>query len=266
VASVDLYNNSYGNSAVDAYRKIRLETYGEDFGQTSWTTPEEIQHIADVLGLGRESHVVDIGCGSGGCALYFAKTIGCRVDGLDVNGAGIRSAIEAARAGGLDDRASFMPYDVSSGLPYISDKFGAIYSNDAFCHVADRGKLLGECWRVLRPGGRLLFSDALVITGAVSNEEIATRSSIGRYIFVPRGENERLLEDAGFKIVSVEDTSAQAAAIAGRWRDARARREAILLPIEGEQNFRGLQKFLACVHDLTNDKRLSRFLYLASRP
>ena len=265
MSSVDLYNTSYRNGAVDAYREIRLETYGEDFGQTSWTTPEEIHHIADVLALRRESHVVDIGCGSGGCALHFAKTIGCRIDGLDVNGAGIRSGIQAARASSLDDRVHFMPYDVASGLPYISDKFDSIYSNDAFCHILDRAILLRECLRVLKSGGRLLFSDALVVTGALSNEEIATRSSIGHYVFVPQFENERLLEAAGFKIVSVEDTSPRAAAIAKRWHDARAHREEILLPIETEQNFRGLQKFLLCVHALTNEKRLSRFLYLASK-
>jgi hypothetical protein len=35
-AKVDLYNSSYGNYALDAYSEIRVETYGEDFGQTSW--------------------------------------------------------------------------------------------------------------------------------------------------------------------------------------------------------------------------------------
>lgn len=38
---VDVYNNSYGNYERDAYRDVRLETYGEDFGQTSWVSTEE---------------------------------------------------------------------------------------------------------------------------------------------------------------------------------------------------------------------------------
>ena len=33
------------------------------------------------------------------------------------------------------------------------------------------------------PGGRLLFSDALVISGLITNEEVAVRSSIGLYVF-----------------------------------------------------------------------------------
>src|SRR5207253_7813940 len=45
---------------------------------------------------------------------------------------------------------------------------------------------------------RMLFTDALVVTGILSNGEIATRSSIGPYFFLPAGENERLIETAGF--------------------------------------------------------------------
>ena len=35
-AKVDLYNASYSNYELAVYRDVRIETYGEDFGQTSW--------------------------------------------------------------------------------------------------------------------------------------------------------------------------------------------------------------------------------------
>jgi hypothetical protein len=41
----------------------------------------------------------------------------------------------------------------------------------------------------------------MILTGALSNEELATRSSIGFYLFVPPGENERVIRDAGFDLV-----------------------------------------------------------------
>ncbi len=266
MASVDLYNTSYGNSAVEVYRQVRLETYGEDFGQTSWTTLEEYREIARALELRRESNVLEIGCGAGGCAIYFAETAACRVWGLDVNFEGIAAATALAKIKGLGDRADFREHDVSTGLPFESEAFDAIFSNDAFCHFIDRLALFGECLRVLRVGGRMIFSDALVITGAVTNEEIATRSSIGRYLFLPSGENERLLAKASFKLLRSEDTSVAAAVIAKRWHDARARREAVLAPLEGEANFAGLQRFLQCVHTMTAEKRLARWLYLAAKP
>jgi len=73
-------------------------------------------------------------------------------------------------------------------------------------HRAARGqRLLGECRRVLRPGGRLLYTDPVVVTGLASSEELATRSSMGYFEFCPPGVNERLIGQAGFELVWAED-------------------------------------------------------------
>src|SRR5580704_14947006 len=69
----DLYNNAYGNYGSDPYRHIRMETYGQDFGQTSWVTTEESQEIPQLLDLGSDSSLLEIGCGSGGYALHLAE-------------------------------------------------------------------------------------------------------------------------------------------------------------------------------------------------
>jgi hypothetical protein len=110
-----------------------------------------------------------------------------------------------------------------------------------------------------------LFSDALIIGGLVSDEEIATRSSIGSYVFAPPGVNERLLEAAGFCVVSVRDTSAAAADIAKRRHAARDRRKTELIAAEGQANFEGQQRFLEGVHRLSSEKRLLRCLYMARK-
>ncbi|HYC31729.1 MAG TPA: hypothetical protein VEB59_05530, partial [Gemmatimonadales bacterium] len=102
-------------------------------------------------------------------------------------------------------------------------------------------------------------------TGPVSSEELAARSSIGFYLFVPAGENERLLERAGFSILAVEDVTDNAAQVARRWHDARERQRAALVAREGEANFAGLQRFLMCVHTVSAERRLSRFAYLAEK-
>ncbi len=266
VSKVDLYNTTYGNSGDETYREVRLETYGQDFGQTSWTSLEEFHEIASALELRRESHVLEIGSGAGGCAIHFAESAGCRVTGVDVNREAVQSAAALAEAKALYNQVNFLQHDVSKGLPFEPSTFDAIYSNDAFCHIPDRPSFLRECLRVLKPRARIIFSDALVITGALSNEELAARTSIGHFLVVPQGENERLLKEAGFQVLSSGDTTANASAIAKRWHDARARRKTALAGIEGESNFAGLQRFLLCVHALTSEKRLSRFLYLAAKP
>jgi SAM-dependent methyltransferase len=189
--------------------------------------------------------------------------VGCRVVGLDVNGEGIRHAVELACREKLTDRATFELCDISKTLPLEDAIFDAVYSNDVLCHVPGRAQVLSELRRVLRPAGRLLFSDALVITGLVSHQEIAARSSLAEHFFSPPGENERSIEQAGFHLVGIRDTTAGIAELSRRCRDAREIRKLDLLAIEGEETFAGMQQFLSVVHRLTAEGRVRRFLYVA---
>jgi SAM-dependent methyltransferase len=261
---VDLYNTTYGNAGIDVYSEVRRETYGLDIGQTSWASAEELAEIPRLLEINPSSSVLEIGCGAGGCAVHFASTVGCQVTGIDVNARGIHAAEREAGAKHVEQRVRFMQHDASAPLPFPDQSFDAAYSNDAFCHIPNRLGLLRECGRTLKRRGRLLFSDALVVNGALTNEELGTRSSIGVYIFVPRGENERLIGEAGLTLVRAQDTTPQAAAISQKWCAARERRRPELMKIEGEANFAGLQRFLNCVHTLTAENRLSRFVYVTT--
>jgi ubiquinone/menaquinone biosynthesis C-methylase UbiE len=263
---VDLYNSAYGNYGAEVYRQIRVETYGEDLGQTGWATTEESHEIPRTLGLTADSYVLEIGCGSGRYALQVADSMGCRIVGIDSNGPGIHTANELAETRRMSRRVRFEIGDASKKLPFDDASFHAAFSNDVFCHVPERLSVLRELFRVMKRGGRMLFSDALVIGGMISHEEIAIRSSIGFYFFSPPGENERLIEEAGLRLLGVMDTSEDAARIAKRWRDARQKRSVALIAIEGKDNFEGLQRFLSTVHTLTSERRLLRKVYVAKKP
>ena len=263
---VDLYDNAYANYEAEVYRQIRVETYGEDLGQTSWVTSEESQEIPRALHLAPHSKVLEIGCGSGRYALQVAATVGCSVVGLDTNAPGIQTAHQLAASRNVASQVRFEICDAAKNLPFSDSIFDAVFANDVLCHLPGRLNVLREMFRVLKPGGRMLFSDALVIGGLISQQEIAARSSIGFYIFSPPGENERIIKEAGFRLESASDTSDQAAVIAKRWRDARDKRQEALLAIEGAANFEGLQQFLFTVHALTSERRLLRFVYVGEKP
>ena len=262
---VDLYNNVYSGYGSDAEAAVRRQTYGEDIGQSSWITASEWLRFADQLGVTANSNVLEVGSGSGGPAVYLAVKRGCRVTGVDINEHGIRNAIELAADRGVADRVDFRVTDAGAALPFSTAGFDAIVSNDAMCHIQQRLAVLREWHRVLRPEGRVLFTDAMVITGPVSCEELAIRSSIGFYLFVPPGENERLLREAGFELMSVEDLTGSAAELSQRWCDAREQHREALIMREGDENFQGLQRFLRCVHTLSTERRLSRYSYLARK-
>src|ERR1700679_2568080 len=124
---VDLYDNAYSNYETDVYRQIRLATYGEDLGQTSWVTNEESRKIPQVLELAPRYYVLEIGCGSGRYALQIAENIGCRVVGVDINDDGIRNSNALAHAQNLSDRVHFERYDASQALPYPNASLDAAF-------------------------------------------------------------------------------------------------------------------------------------------
>ncbi len=263
---VDLYDSAYGNYAAQVYRQVRIATYGQDLGQTSWVTAEESHDIPRDLLLAPDSNVLEIGSGSGGYAVHLAAAIGCTILGIDSNLAGIRNANSLALERNLSGRASFQQCDAAAApLPFQDGSFHAAFANDVLCHIPARAALLRELFRVLIPGGRMLFSDALVLGGAVTHQEIATRCSIGVYIFTPPGYNEQLIEQAGFRLLRAADTTASAATIAERWQSARHQHRDALTAIEGSQNYEGLQQFLACVHSVSSEHRLLRYLYVAEK-
>jgi SAM-dependent methyltransferase len=132
-------------------------------------------------------------------------------------------------------------------------------------HFPDRLAVFREWNRVLRTDRRAVFTDPVVISGAVTNDELALRSSIGAFLFVPPDVNERLIAEAVLRLVLKEDVTENAASVADRWFQARERHRDELIRIEGEERFEGLQRFFETVHRLSSEKRLSRIAYLAEK-
>jgi len=239
-------------------------TYGVDLGQSSWTTAEEYDEFCIWLNLWPQSTVLETASGSGGPALYMAEKLGCRVTGIDINQDGVDNANRLAAARGISN-ARFQVADVGDRFPFDDDSFHAVICIDAANHFLDRPHVLREWARVLKPGGRMLFTDPVVITGPVTNQELHDRSSIGTFVFIPPSVTENFIRDAGLRLLKREDRTANAALTSGRWRDAREDRRDALVKLEGEAVFNGLQTFLSAVHMRTSEHRLSRFAFLAEK-
>ena len=80
---------------------------------------------------------------------------------------------------------------------------------------------------------------------------------------MPKGENERLLKEAGFKEIVTIDVTGNIVSTSLKWHNAREKRKARLLEFEDEAKFNGVQSFFQVTHILSSEKRLSRFMYTA---
>jgi hypothetical protein len=124
---------------------------------------------------------------------------------------------------------------------------------------------LSDWARLLQAGGRLLFTDPAVVTGAVAKSALDVRAAAGYFLVVPPTLNEKAIEAAELSLLRCEDRTAVTAEIATRWHAARLRRAAVLQRQEGADWFDQRQRFLAMTAELAGSRRLSRFLYLAEK-
>jgi hypothetical protein len=101
----------------------------------------------------------------------------------------------------------------------------------------------------------------------ITRDEMMIRSgSMGLFVFTPLGVDEHLIEAAGFNIAIFEDVTPNIATVSGNWHEARVNHESDLREIEEPTLYDSMQHFLEVVHRLSDERRLSRFVYVARKP
>lgn len=151
------------------------------------------------------------------------------------------------------------PYDASD------ESFDAVLCIDAIAQLRDRGAALTDWARIVKPAGRILYTDPAIVAGLVTNEELAMRSAMGFCVFSPQGENESLIEAAGLRLLRADDATDTVAVLARRRHAERHDREAELVAAEGRERYRAHQRFLDVAHRLAAERRLARIAFLAEK-
>ena len=187
---------------------------------TSILTVELLQHhdqdhfgglaATDALALhakiNESTHVLDLCCGLGGPARYLAYHYGCRVTGVDMNTDRLAGAVRLTERTKLQDRVLFHHANaLQTGL--ADETFDVIVSQEAFCHIPNKKTLITECVRLLKPGGRIVYTDILARSNMTN--EIRSRLET-EMVFSELSTLEQychLLEEKGCQVIEVEDLS-----------------------------------------------------------
>ena len=198
-------------SATDAYDPITSNLYDE--GEKAGVPAEAL--LAS-LGCGNPTAlaqlnagetVLDLGSGGGIDVLLSAKRVGPsgKVYGLDMTDEMLALANENKRKAGAEN-VEFLKGEIES-IPLPDSSVDVIISNCVINLSADKGRVLREAFRVLKPGGRFAVSD-VVVRGPVPAE---VKRSMELWIGCVAGALEEseyvsLLGDAGFVQVDIEPT------------------------------------------------------------
>lgn len=102
----------------------------------------------------KDKVVLDIGCGAGGKTLYYASEGAEKVYGIEIVEYYEEEANALAKKKGLEDKFQFVLGDAAN-IPFEDGFFDTIIMNDAMEHVDEPLKVLNECYRVLKKGGKL---------------------------------------------------------------------------------------------------------------
>jgi SAM-dependent methyltransferase len=180
------------------------------------------------------------------------------------------SALRAGRARGaeldVEARLTVREADLNEPLPFGPGSFDAAMSLDVVLHLQDRSKLFADVAGILSAGARFLFTDAGVVTGAVSSDEVRRRSLHGYTQFVAPGWNERGLEAAGFRLLETEDRTPSVLRNAQGRLAAMEKHRAELERTSGEADLPGVVEYLRTIIELSRRRALSRIMYLAQWP
>lgn len=161
---------------------------------------ETVKMMIDLLPVSVDGNtrILDIGAGYGGAARYVSWHYGAKVDCLDISEKQNEYNQKKVNQSGLDQLIKVIEGNFEE-IPNDNRSYDIVWCNDALLHSEDREKAIKEANRVLKPGGRFVFTEVLHGENAArgSLKAILERLPIDKLATLK--DYQRLLRNSGFE-------------------------------------------------------------------
>ncbi len=127
--------------------------------------------LAELAGVGAGLHGVELCCGSGATMRALVRLLGvASMTGVEAATSPVERGRQACEEQGLADRIRFIVGD-ATGTRLADGEADFVWSEDAWCYVLDKPRLVAEAVRLTRPGGVIAFTDWIEGSAGLSDEE-----------------------------------------------------------------------------------------------
>jgi SAM-dependent methyltransferase len=165
--------------------------------------------LAELVGFSGSERVLDVGSGLGGPSRFIAWRYGCRVSGVDLTAEFVRLAEMLTRMTRLVGRVDYRQGNALD-LPFEEMSFDVVWSQNAAMNIADRDRLYGGMFGVLKPGGKLALQEVALGPGGDPHYPVQwAREPSTSFLLTQQATREKL-EAIGFRVLVWQDTTADA--------------------------------------------------------
>ena len=213
--------NAFFQLFLDRSMMYSCAVYDEQTESLESASYAKIRRIAEKLSLKPEDHLLEIGTGWGGMALYAAREYGCRVTTTTISVEQYRYAKARIADAGLSHRVRVLLQDYRD-LEGQYDKIVSIEMIEAVGHQY-LDTYFKQCSRLLKPSGMMLLQ-AITITDHRYKAALKRVDFIKRYIF-PGGflpsvsvMTKSLSKVSQMKVIHLEDIGQHYASTLSDWK------------------------------------------------
>jgi 27-O-demethylrifamycin SV methyltransferase len=227
--------------------------------------------MVDAAQIEPGAEVLDVGCGTGAPACMLAAEKGARVTGITTSAAGVQAARARAAAAGLGHAVTFEERDgMDNGFP--DRAFDRVWVLESSHLMRQRDRLISECARVLRGGGRLALCD-IVLRRPLDLREVRRlreplallRDVFGDARMEPLDAYARLAQDNDLTVEQRTDLTSATRPTFARWREnAQSNRQAVI-ELLGEEGWRRFVESCDVLEGFWDDGTLGYALLAASK-